>query len=179
MSLLLPASSICFRALFSAVGFTGALSLRCTLALWARLCALLPVIVGGVLLLGGESGVGVSTSPSSELVFEGPGKGAISASGEPIVCMSWSRCQRASVAPMRMRKVGCLVVDVEAIDPDPEAVVQCLGWFVECKRAWLLCNPGAPLDRAAQPPSILIRLSCSKDQYNGAGSATITMAARE
>lgn len=143
---------MCFRALFSAVGFTGALSLRCmTLALWARLCALLPVIVGGVLLLGGESGVGVSTSPSSEWLFEGPGKGAISASGEPIVCMSWSRCQQAGVATMWMRKVERVIVDAETIDFDHEAVVQCWRWFVESKREWLLGTTSLAHPLTAQP----------------------------
>lgn len=50
----------------------------------------------------------------------------------------------------------------------------------EQKRVVAMHNlAGAPLDRAAQPPSILIRLSYSKCRYNSAGSATITMAARE
>jgi hypothetical protein len=91
MSLLLPASSICFSALFKAVGFTGALPLRCmaaalAVALWARLCARFPVIVGGVLLLGGESGVGVCASSSSKWQFEGSGNDVASASVDAIVC---------------------------------------------------------------------------------------------
>ena len=89
ISLRLPTSSTCFkRALLRAVGFTGALPLRCmafALVLWPRLCTRLPVIVGGVLLLGGESGVGVCTSSSSARWFRGPVKGAGSASGDPIV----------------------------------------------------------------------------------------------
>jgi hypothetical protein len=55
-------------------------------ALWARLCARFPVIVGGVLLLGGESGVGVCASSSSKWRFEGAGNDAASASVDAIVC---------------------------------------------------------------------------------------------
>jgi hypothetical protein len=69
----------------------GALPLRCkaaalAVALWARLCARFPVIVGGVLLLGGESGVGVCASSSSEWRLEGAGNDVASASVDAIMC---------------------------------------------------------------------------------------------
>jgi hypothetical protein len=80
---------MCFNALFKAVGFTGALPLRfmaaaLAVALWARLCARFPVIVGGVLLLGGDSGVGVCASSSSE--WPCAGNDAASASVDAILC---------------------------------------------------------------------------------------------
>ena len=117
ISLRLPTSSICFkRALLSAVGFTGALPLRCmafVLVLWPRLCTRLPVIVGGVLLLGGESGVGVCTSSSSARWFECPVRGAGSASDDPIVCVDPDRrCgQQANVAVQLMRESSVVIVE--------------------------------------------------------------------
>lgn len=82
---------MCFSALLSAVGFTGALPLRFVAladALCLRLCVRLPWMVGGVLLRGGESNAGVCTSSFSSWRFEGPGTGAGSALGERIVWLS-------------------------------------------------------------------------------------------